>query len=267
LAQSYKPPSKNSRACKYWWFDAWDWLVNAVLQTLGPPSVDVGSGEIAIDPHVHTFFSRCSISRPDRIILRAAALGLGGVGILDHSNPGGIGAAEKCADELKAGGLIPQDFVIIPGVEISTAAGHMGALFVRESIPGELSPAQTSRIIREAGGLAVAVHPFHSTGIGEALFDTPIDAVEIHCGSVFSPEQAARTAALVDDPRLASVAKLGASDAHYVNGIGSCYTVLSGAERTPEAVRSALVEGRASARQSDHYIRLQRILGRIPKLH
>lgn len=264
--QSCKSPSRPDRACKHWWFDGWDRLVNSILTVIGPPRIDAACGELAIDPHVHTLFSRCGISRPDRIILRAASIGLGGVAILDHDDTRGVGIAERCADELKAAGLIPEDFMIIPGVEISTSAGHMGAIFVRDSLPGKLGPAETARIIREAGGLAVAVHPFHSTGIGEAIFDTPIDAVEIHCGSVFSPRQNSKSTALADDPRFSSVARLGSSDAHYVNAVGSCYTVLDVNERTPAGVKAAMLDGRVSARQSNHYLRLQRVLGRIPKL-
>lgn len=267
LTQHCKSPSKADRACRYRWFDSWDWLVNTALRAAGSPDVVAGAGEVAIDPHIHTMWSRCSISSPERILLRAVALGLRGVGVLDHNDPRGIGETERCADVLRAKGLIPEDFLIIPGVEISTSSGHMGALFVRESLPGELSPAETVRIIHEAGGLAVAVHPYHSTGIGDVLFDIPVDAVEVYSGSVFSPEQAGSSAALLDDPRLANVAKLGSSDAHYVRGIGSCYSVFSRKELTMDAVRAAIVEGRVAARQSSHYLKVQRLLSRVPKLH
>lgn len=255
------------RACKYRWFDSWDRLVNAALRAVGAPVIRLQPGEVAIDPHIHTLFSRCSISTPERIIMRAAALGIKGIGILDHNDPRGIGEAERRADDLKARGLAPEDFLIIPGVEVSAAGGHIGALFVREPIAGNRSPAETVDAIHEAGGLAVAVHPYHSTGIGDVLFDVPIDAVETQSGYVFSSERAARAAELMHDPRLASVAKLGSSDAHYVDGIASCYTVLKIESLTLEAARAAIVAGVTEPRQSEQYLRLRRWLRRIRKLH
>ncbi len=267
MAQNSAPAVTIDRACEHRWFGAWDWLVNAALRATGVPIVEVGPRETAVDLHVHTLASRCSISTPDRIILKAAALGLGGVGVLDHNDPRGTEEAERCAEDLKRRGLIPEDFLVIPGLEVTTSAGHMGALFVRERFEGRRTPAEAVRTIHEMGGLAVAVHPYHSAGIGDVLFDIPIDAVETHCASVFSPRQREKTAALLTDPRLASVAKLGSSDAHYVNGIGSCYSVLTLDTPSLESARLAILNGGVRPRESRQYLRLQRILGAVSRLH
>lgn len=265
--QSYTPPSRKTRACKYWWFDGWDWIVNRAIRLAGPTKISIGDGEVAIDPHIHTLFSHCSISRAEAIIRGAVKIGLGGVGITDHhGDVRGALDAVCCAEYLKQKGEIPQDFLVIPGTEISSISGHIAALFVREKLPEHLTPEQTVRVIHEAGGLAVAAHPYHSTGIGDAVFDAPFDAVEVECGSVFDAGLVKRIRALGSDPRLADVAKLGSSDAHYIQAIGSCYSVLTIDEPTLEAAKRAITQARSTARSSIPYCRLRMLLGGVSKL-
>ena len=266
MSDSYYTPHRSLRECRYWWFDGWEWAVNYALSRAGTPRICVEPGEIAIDPHIHTLFSHCSISRPDRILMRAARIGLGGIAVTDHNDTRGAADTALCAEHLKREGLLPEDFLVIPGVEISSAAGHIVGLFVRESLPERLAVGEAARLIHEAGGLAVAPHPYHSTGVCDAVFDARWDAVEIECGSVFSSRLVRQNAGLAYDPRLAHAARLGASDAHYANAIGLCYTVLEACEPTLEAAREAIAQGRARACVSDPCTRMRRMLGGIRKL-
>ena len=234
---------------------------------MGSTDVSTLPGEIAIDPHVHTLFSHCSISQPERVIRRAVAIGLGAVGIMDHNDIRGARDAIRCAEHLKSIGEIPPGFVVIPGVEVNTPVGHVGALFVEENLPVQMPPGELVDFIHRAGGLAVAVHPYHSTGIRDAVFDAPFDAVEIECGSVFGRRLVAANRELADDARLAGAAKLGSSDAHYIRAIGSCYTLLTGAEQPSlESIRQAMVSGNCTPNSSAPYNRLTRMLGSIGKL-
>ena len=226
----------------------------------------VGQGELAIDPHVHTLFSHCSISQPERIIRCAAAIGLDGVGIMDHNETRGSDDAIRCAEYLKSSGEIPEHFLIIPGTEVSSKIGHICALFVGEELPRDLSPEQTVRVIHEAGGLALAPHPYHSTGINDAVFDAPFDAVEVECGSVFGADLVQRNLELAADPRLRATAKFGASDAHYIRAIGSCYTVFRVPSPTLDAVKQAMANRDCAAGSSSSCARLRRLLGKVPKL-
>ncbi len=234
---------------------------------MGSTHISVGPGEIAIDPHIHTLFSHCSISQPERIIRHAAAIGLGAIAVMDHNDIRGARDAVRCAAYLKSRGEIPQDFLVIPGVEMNTKVGHVGALFVDEDFPRNLRPPELVEAIHAAGGIAIAVHPYHSTGIRDAVFDAPFDAIEVHCGSVFGRRLVTANRDLADDPRLATASKLGSSDAHYIRAIGSCYTVLRGIEQpTPDAIKNAILSGDCIPASSVPYGRLTRMLGRIGKL-
>jgi predicted metal-dependent phosphoesterase TrpH len=58
---------------------------------------------------------------------------------------------------------------VIPGIEITTAEGHLLALFVERIIPAGLTLIDTLLRIGEQGGLALAAHPEshnHSKGAG-----------------------------------------------------------------------------------------------------
>ncbi len=262
----YTPFDKSFRKCRHWWFDAWDRLVNNFLHVVGPPRISVEDGEVAIDPHIHTLFSHCSISQPEQILINAARLGLSGVAIMDHHDVVGALNTVRCAEHLKIKKLIPEHFVVIPGVELNSTVGHIGALFVKENLPEKLSPEETVRVIHEAGGIAVAPHPYHSSGIGEAVFDAPFDAVEVECGAVFGSWLVKQNRGLAADPRLMSVTKLGSSDAHYCNAIAYCYTVIKMQDPSPEAVKQAIIGGQCVPKHSESYLRMQRLLSRIPKL-
>lgn len=265
MSETYTSPGRDQRECKYEWFDKWDWLINRVLAITGSPVIKPAPGEIAIDTHIHSMFSHCSISRPDKIILRAVKLGLDAVAILDHNEVRGVKDAMRCAEYLKDNGVIPETFLIIPGTEINSKNGHIGALFMEEVLPIGLSPEETVHRIHEAGGLAVAVHPYHSSGIGDKLFDAPFDAVELECGAVFGVEAVSRIKALASDPRIEKLAKLGSSDAHYTGGIGSCYTTLNIKEPTLDAVKQAIAAGETAAHSTNACLKMRKWFRWIPK--
>lgn len=267
LEQTYSPPGKSDRECKYSWFDGWDWMLNRALACSGRPRIVTGPGELAFDPHIHTLFSHCSISQPIRLIREAVRLGLGAIAVMDHNDIRGALDATMCAQYLKSRGEIPEDFLVVPGVEVNSTIGHVGALFVTENLPMPLAPTDLVKAIHDVGGIAVAVHPYHSTGIGDAIFDAPFDAVEIECGSVFGRGLIQRNRELLRDPRLAGVAKIGSSDAHYTRAMASCYTLVRGMSHpTLDSLKQAILTGDCEPRASKPYERVSRLLGSIHKL-
>ncbi|MCX6344348.1 MAG: PHP domain-containing protein [Armatimonadetes bacterium] len=266
MSENYQRPDRSARKCKYGWFDKWDRLINGALSLVGTPKIELAPGELAMDPHIHTLFSHCSITQPQDAIIRAVKIGLGAVCVMDHNSIKGALDAERCAQDLKARGIIPEDFLVIPGIEINSDRGHIGAMFLREDIPMELTPAEALQAIHDAGGIAVAVHPYHSTGIGDAVFDAPFDAVEVECGSVFGSALVSKNSALTSDPRLENCAKFGSSDAHYIRAIGACYTILTLDEPTLEGVRNAIIERKSRAVSTQPYLKMRKLLGGVRKL-
>ena len=258
---------QNNRACSHWWFDGWDRLVNFALRLIGCHAIRARQAEIAFDPHIHTLYSHCSISTPARLIKKAVRIGLGAIAVMDHDTIEGALEAVRCVEYLKSRGDVPRDFLVVPGVEINTNIGHLGALFVEQDLSTGLTPAQLVDEIHELGGLAVAVHPYHSTGIGDALFDLPFDAVEVECGAVFSNDIAQRNRELLVLESLANVAKLGSSDAHYVGAVGSCYTIVREmSQPTLESLKAAIASGNCEPNSSLPYLRVANLLGKIGKL-
>ena len=59
---------------------------------------------------------------------------------MDNDEILGSRAVAECAEELKRSGVILEEFVVIPGTEVNSAAGHIGALFVDEVLPDLSEP-------------------------------------------------------------------------------------------------------------------------------
>ncbi|MDH7507490.1 MAG: PHP domain-containing protein, partial [Candidatus Thermoplasmatota archaeon] len=78
-----------------------------------------------LDLHIHSQYSEDGIGSPKEIIKILQKKGLQGMAITDHNNVQGGLQAKKVA---------PKDFIVIPGVEISTSNGHIIALDVKENI-------------------------------------------------------------------------------------------------------------------------------------
>lgn len=179
-------------------------------------------------------------------MLRASNVGLNGIAILDHNDLRSVDRSMLYADKLKQASLLPDEFMVIPGVEVSSNSGHIGALFVNSAITKGLSIPETVDRIHDAGGLAIAVHPFLKSSVGDALSEVPFDAVEIETGSVINKAIVKKTQMLLHEPQVNNMAKLGSSDAHYVNSIGVCYTIVKTSHLSESLIRSAIVDRQCS---------------------
>jgi predicted metal-dependent phosphoesterase TrpH len=128
-------------------------------------------------------------------------------------------------------------FDIVPGEEVSTAEGHVLALWIRERIPTNLSLAETSAAIHEQGGIAILAHPFHIhlsevlhnfwryLKRPEHLTESDINGLEVHNAGIVFPgcNLLARWLA-----RKLNMAVTGSSDAHSLGAIGSGVTRFPG---------------------------------------
>lgn len=196
--------------------------------TLQRPTVTFSSADL----HIHTSCSDGAAS-PRQMAETLAKSGLAVAAITDHDT---VAGALRVREELCGDG--PE---IVAGAEISTADGHLLALYVEEDVPPDLSAAETVGLIHEQGGLAIAAHPyFPFFGLGDLAARLDFDAVEVANGTPLG-EVANRQARRRLGPRAAAV--VGGSDAHQVAAVGHVRTVFPG--RTAADLREAIEAGQA----------------------
>jgi predicted metal-dependent phosphoesterase TrpH len=136
---------------------------------------------LKIDLHCHSFLSGDGVSSPEQLIEAARAKELNGFAITDHNT---CDAVKYLTDKglMRPDGLPVNDFLIIPGVEVTTADGHL--LCIGAILPDlKGRPAlEVCHLVHEAGGVAIPPHPYDlfRAGIRENVLNTlPIDAVEV----------------------------------------------------------------------------------------
>jgi predicted metal-dependent phosphoesterase TrpH len=169
------------------------------------------------DIHVHT---TCSDGRPtpEQLAAHLAGTRLAAVAVTDHDT---IEGALRVEDALAGAG--PE---IVIASEVSTADGHVLALFVTRDVPPGRSAEWTIEAIHEQGGLAIAAHPFSlALGVGDLAARLPFDAVEVVNGSPLMEVPNARSIRRLTHRGLARV---GGSDAHVAAAAGAVHTVFPG---------------------------------------
>ena len=190
---------------------------------------------IKADLHVHTTYSEDSLISPKDLIFFAKRRGLNAVAVTDHNE---LDGAYKIAKET--------DFLVIPGMEVSSSNGHIVALNVKELIPRGLSAPETVLRIHEAGGIAIACHPYSSFkgSLKENVCET-FDAIEVINARAFPFKRSVKKATETAD-RL-NLSRVAGTDAHYGPQIGYGYTIIEAEEASVEAITEAIVEGHCQA--------------------
>lgn len=184
------------------------------------------NGYSKADIHIHTNFSD-GLHEPEAVVNYVVThTDLRVIAITDHNTIDGARVAyaywQKHRDTFA-------NLEVIKGVEVSSAHGHILALFIEEDIPEGLSAADTVTAIHEQGGLAIAAHPFTHLlpftdfhGIGRQIGALPLDGVEAR--SSVPTELYANWITAVYNRRHANHPALGSSDAHYLTMIGKTFT-------------------------------------------
>lgn len=189
-----------------------------------------------LDLHNHTRYSPDSRVDPRELVARAKRLGLDGLAITDHNAVGGI------AEAVSAAGA---DFLILPGLEVSTRDGHVLAYGVRELVPRDLTVADTVERIVALGGVAVAAHPFRfwsglgADALGQARFPAyeTMNARTLRRGNVRARERAA----------VLRLGQTGGSDSHFAEEIGRAVTRLDEGPARVDNVLQAIGQGHTAA--------------------
>jgi predicted metal-dependent phosphoesterase TrpH len=195
---------------------------------------------LSVELHTHSSLSHDGRDPVEYLLEQAESVGLDALAVTDHDE---IDASLDAAAKAPEYGLIG-----IPGMEITTAAGHVLALGVREAVPAGLGFEETLDRIHDQGGIAVIPHPFQSSRhgvaarISEATLATA-DAIEVYNSRLLTGRanrKAERFAVAHDLPMTAG------SDAHIAEMVGQAITEVDADEPTAAGILDAIAAGRTS---------------------
>ena len=145
----------------------------------------------------------------------------------------------KAYVDLKDNGKV----IIIPAEEVSSKKGHIVALGIDRQIPRGMGIQETIDAIHEAGGVAIAAHPYRWwSGLGpKNTLNYPFDGTEaLNARSIPSANRKSMKLA----ERIGKPVTAG-SDAHAPERVGWGYVDLPDGLATWEEVLQAIMDGKA----------------------
>jgi len=196
------------------------------------------------DLHIHTAFGD-GLPEPQALLEYVeSCTDLDVIAITEHDT---IDAALRVR-ELHARGRYR--FEVVVGMEITTLAGHLLALFVEEPVPSLRPLTTTIDRIHSQGGLCVVPHPLSplTRSLGrqaiEGILRRQADGLWFDGIELSNPSPAARftngRAQRLNFERW-KITEVGSSDAHYLPAIGCTATEFPG--RTAADLRAAILAG------------------------
>ena len=195
-----------------------------------------------LDFHCHSWFSGDGVSSPEALIASARSKGLHGFAITDHNT---CDAFHYMVDRglARADGRPVDGFLILPGVEVSTAEGHLLCIgAVLPQMKGEPA-AEVARAVQAAGGVAIPAHPYDRfrAGIREDVLDTlKVDAIEVFNAAISHQSFNDKARAYAERRGLPMIA---ASDAHHEAAIGTSRMIFETGDFTVRGILAEIVKG------------------------
>ncbi len=195
-----------------------------------------------IDLHCHSFFSGDGVSSPEENIASARAKGLHGFALTDHNTSDGC---RYLLDKglMREDGRPVDGFLIIPGVEVTTAEGHLLCLGVILPYLKGTPAAEVCNIVHEMNGIAIPPHPYDlfRAGIRESVLDTlKIDALEVfNAATTFKRYN--RMA--FEYATMRSLPMTAGSDAHHAAAMGTAFTILHTDDFSTRGILSRIKHG------------------------
>ncbi len=188
---------------------------------------------LKLDLHLHSKYSDDGMGSPREIIKLIKKKGLDGLAITDHNSIEG---------SLKALKIAPKDFIVIPGLEVSTADGHILGLNIKENISKSLPIEETVEKIIEKGGIAIVPHLFRNmSGIKDEnlkKIHKKIPAIEVY-NSCSLPKTNIKTAKIAKKYNLGGT---GGSDSHDLVYAGYAYTIVDTTDKTKDTIISEITK-------------------------
>jgi predicted metal-dependent phosphoesterase TrpH len=189
---------------------------------------------LKIDLHVHTNRSDSS-SSVEKILETARERGLDAIAITDHNTMTAYYYAIRIAPDL----------MIIPGLEVGTADGHLLILGIETRPPKRLrSAVEVTKYARKNNGVIIIPHPnMPLISVSEKVIrQIAPDAIETHNSNVpFFNYFTKKNTKLADKLGLP---KTGGSDAHNHKSVGDAYTIVDTASKTVDSVLDAIKKGK-----------------------
>ena len=198
--------------------------------------------EWTVELHTHTIYSKDCLTRLDRLPLICQREGIDRLAVTDHNTA-------KAALEMAR--MYPM--LIIPGEEIMTTEGEILAWYVKEEIPGNLTPLETMSRLREQGAVIGVSHPFDRYRKGAWKLDAllriveEIEVIEVFNSRCLHQEDNAR--ALEFAQQHGKLMSCG-SDAHLPIEYGSSTLRTRPFANHADGLRQALKEGQRHGRLS-----------------
>jgi hypothetical protein len=195
---------------------------------------------LSVELHTHSALSYDGRDPVDLILSQAAAVGLDAVAVTDHDE---IEASLEAVDLAPEYGLVG-----IPGMEVTTAAGHVLAFGIEDLVPAGLSFDDTLDRIHAQDGIAVIPHPFQKSRHGVAHRITrdqlaSADAIEVYNSRLLTGRANRRAERFAERRNLPMTA---GSDAHISEMVGQAVTHVDADEASVDAILSAIADGRTS---------------------
>jgi predicted metal-dependent phosphoesterase TrpH len=188
---------------------------------------------IKLDLHIHSQYSEDGAGTPELIIKSLQKKGIRGMAITDHNTIKG---------SLKALKVAPKDFIVVPGIEISTDEGHIIALNVKEDIPKRLSVIETVDKIIDLNGIPLVPHLYRPmSGIKEDKLKKilkKISVIEVF-NSCSVPQTNLKTAKIAKKYNLGGT---GGSDAHTPLYAGYGYTTVNTTDTDVDTIISEIIK-------------------------
>jgi predicted metal-dependent phosphoesterase TrpH len=195
---------------------------------------------LTVELHAHSAASYDGRDPVEFLLEQAAAVGLDALAVTDHDT---FEASQRAAELAPEFGLVG-----IPGMEVTSDAGHVLALGISEAIPAGLSFEDTLDRIHEAGGIAVVPHPFQKSRSGVAPNITAeqlatADAIEVYNSRLLTGRANRKAKSFAQRHGLPQTA---GSDAHISELVGQAVTAVDAEAATADAIIDAIRAGRTT---------------------
>jgi predicted metal-dependent phosphoesterase TrpH len=196
--------------------------------------------KLKIDFHVHTNASKDGVSSIKEIVAVAKRRGLDGFAITDHDV---VFSTEKAEEISKESGM-----VVLPGVEVSTKAGHLILIDPEKAVEKGLTIYEVVDLVKSWKSPVIIPHPADplSHGLGEEVVKSIRHlnpAIEVfNASTLFIYNNRAKRIA-----KELGLYEVGGSDAHVASAVGCAYTIVEVEERKGDDVIESLRGGKTQA--------------------